>query len=179
MNQEIRFSAPWSIAVKIITIVVVALLLGVALIGSRTLPDSTPSLARIAATFLPLAILAGTLPFIVRSYVLGDGELRIERFGWSNRFTIAQIESTEVNPEAMRWSIRLCGSGGLFGFFGWFRNKTLGTYRAYCTDLKNTVVVKLKDRTIVVTPHDPVRFVKEIQQRLKPASDRPKMRGRA
>ena len=170
MKNEIRFSAPWSFAVKIITVLVVGFLLGVSLVGSHHLPDSTPLFARFAATFLPLSILVGTVPFIVRSYVLSNHELRIERLGWENRFKLASVESVEANPDAMRWSIRLCGSGGVFGFFGWFRNKTLGTYRAYGTDPKNTVVLKLRDRTIVVTPNDPARFVEEILRRVKPES---------
>lgn len=168
MKNDIRFAAPWSLAVKIITLVVIALLLGVTILGSRHLPESTPLAARLAATVLPLAILLGTLPFIIRGYVINPRELRIERLGWSNRFALADVESVEANPDAMRWSIRLCGSGGLFGFFGWFRNRTLGTYRAYGTDPKNTVVVKFKDRTIVVTPRDPARFVAEMLQHLSP-----------
>ena len=165
MKNEIRFSAPWSSAVRITTIVVVALLLGISLIGSRQLPDSTPLLARLALTLVPLAILIATLPFIVRGYIISVGALRIERFGWQNRFALADVVSVNADPEAMRGSLRLFGSGGLFGFFGWFRNKTLGTYRAYSTDPKNTVVVKLKNRTIVVTPGDPARFVVEVTRR--------------
>ena len=168
MKNETRFSAPWCLAVKIITIAVVVLLLGISTVGSRQLPDSTPLLARLALMLLPMAVLLGTAPFIVRGYVIADGELRIERLGWENRFALADVVSVSANPEAMRRSIRLCGSGGLFGFFGWFRNKTLGIYRAYGTDPKNTVVVKLKHRTIVVTPHDPTRFVEEILERSQP-----------
>lgn len=170
MKNEIHFSAPWSRAVKIVTFAVIVLLVGVSVVGSRHLSDTTPLSARFAATFLPLAILLGTLPFIIRGYVLTPHELRIERLGWSNRFALANVESVEANPEAMRWSIRLCGSGGLFGFFGWFRNRTLGTYRAYGTDPKNTVVIKFKDRTIVLTPQNPAGFVAEVLQRLKPES---------
>jgi hypothetical protein len=165
MNNEIRFSAPWCLAVKIITVVVVALLLGVSLIGSQHLPDSTPLFARLSATLLPLAILAGTLPFIVRGYILDERELRIERLGWQNRFALADVVAVSADPKQLRWSIRVCGSGGLFGFFGWFWNRTLGIYRAYGTDPKNTVVIKLKNRTIVVTPDDPQRFMAEVAAR--------------
>ena len=70
MNNEIRFSAPWSLAVKIITVVAGGLLLGVSFIGSWHLPDSTPLFARLSVTLLPLVILVGTLPFIVRGETL-------------------------------------------------------------------------------------------------------------
>jgi hypothetical protein len=165
MNNEIRFTAPWSLGIKITTGLVLALLLGVALIGSRQLPDSTPLGARLLTMLVPLAILAGTAPFMVRGYVLSGSELRIERLGWQNRFPLGDVLSASADPTALRWSIRLCGSGGLFGFFGWFRNRTLGTYRAYGTDPKNTVVLRLANRTIVVTPQDPARFVEELRVR--------------
>ena len=58
-------------------------------------------------------------------------ELRIERLGWENRFALADVVAVCTDPKELRWSIRLCGSGGLFGFFGWFWNRTLGIYRAY------------------------------------------------
>jgi hypothetical protein len=165
MNNEIRFAAPWSAGVKIITLAALGLLLGIPVVSSVTLPESTPLFARLSATLLPIAILAGTMPFMVRGFVLTDDELRIERLGWQNRFKLADVKSVVADPESLRWSIRLCGSGGLFGFFGWFRNRTLGTYRAYGTDPKNTVVIRLHDRAIVVTPHDPTRFVEELTRR--------------
>ena len=114
---------------------------------------------------VPPLIIFATLPFAVRGYVLTGQELRIERVGWQNRIPLADVATATADPQAMRWSIRLFGSGGLFGFFGWFRNRTLGTYRAYGTDPKNTVVLKLRQRTIIVTPHDPERFVAEINAR--------------
>jgi hypothetical protein len=160
--NEIRFSARWCFAVKLVTVAVVLLLLGVSFVGTRHWADSTPLPARLAMTILPMAVLVGTLPFLVRGYVITPSELRIERLGWQNRFALTDVLSVSADPQAMRRSIRLCGSGGLFGFFGWFRNKTLGTYRAYGTDPKKTVVIKLKNRTIVITPQDPERFVAEL-----------------
>jgi len=171
MNNKIHFPAPWSLAIKIISIAVVIFLLAAPTLCSRHLPDSTPLRARLFATFIPLAILAGTLPFVVRGYVLTDGELRIKRLGWENRVALADVVSVSADPDAIRWSIRLFGSGGLFGFFGWFMNRRLGSYRAYGTDPKNAVVIKLRQRTIVVTPGNPQHFVNEVLRRLNPPSE--------
>jgi len=162
MHAEIRFSAPWSLAVKIITTLTLMLLLGVSFYGALFFPAAAPLPAKLAMTALPLAIVMGALPFLVRGYVLTPGELRVERLGWQNRFVLAAIVSAEINPDALRGSIRLCGSGGLFGFFGWFRNKRLGIYRAYGTDPKRAVILKLTDRTIVITPDHPERFLAEL-----------------
>jgi len=179
VNKEARFAAPWSLAVKIITAITLALLLGTSLFGLWALPESTPDLARLLMIGLPPMIVLTTLPFAVRGYVIVDRELRIERVGWQNRIPLADVVTVTADPQAMRWSIRLFGSGGLFGFFGWFRNRKLGTYRAYGTDPKNSAVLKLKSRTIVVTPHDPARFVAELQPHLKPAADAAEQAGGA
>lgn len=162
MKTETRFSAPWSSTVSVLTLVVIALLLTTSAVSCYAMPDKAPLTARLLAIVTPIAVLAFTLPFMVRGYVLTERELLIERLGWKNRIALGEIASTEIDPKAMRGSIRLCGCGGLFGFFGWFRNSKLGVYRAYCTDLKRCVVVKLTHRTIVVTPDDPAKFTAEL-----------------
>lgn len=165
MKDEIRFGAPWATVVRVVTVVVIALLAGVTVFGLSALPTSTPRIAAGLLICLPLAILLGTLPFIVRGYVLRRDELLIERLGWANHVPLKQVVTVVADPDAIRGSIRLCGSGGLFGFFGWFRNGRLGVYRAYGTDSKRCVVMKLTNRTIVVTPDDPNRFVAEVDLR--------------
>ena len=167
MKDEIRFAAPWALAVRIITTVVLALLIGIAVFVPVALPANTPLAARVALFITPLAIIAGTLPFMIRGYVLCADELRIERLGWANHIPLNTVVSATADAAAIRGSIRLCGSGGLFGFFGWFRNRKLGIYRAYGTDPKLSVVVKLTNRSIVVTPDNPERFVAEIESRRK------------
>lgn len=163
MNSTTRFTAPWCLAVKIITGLTLALLTGMSLSGALFMPDSAPLPARLLVTWIPLAILLGTLPFLIRGYSLTPNALLIERLGWQNRFALADVTSAAINPEALRGSLRLFGSGGLFGFFGWFCNKRIGVYRAYGTDPKRAVIIKLKHRTIVVTPDNPQRFVEELE----------------
>ena len=65
---------------------------------------------------------------------------------------------------AMIWNL-LAGYGGLFAFTGWFRNKKLGAYRAFVTDLNRCIVIRLPKRTVVVSPNSPERFI----EALKPA----------
>ena len=62
----------------------------------------------------------------------------------------------------MRRSIRTFGNGGLFAFVGRYRNRLIGPYRAYATDLHKTVVLRFTDKTIVITPEEPEKFVQDI-----------------
>ena len=64
----------------------------------------------------------------------------------------------------MRGSLRLFGNGGIFSITGLFRNRALGNYRAFVTDLKRTVVLRFPERIIVVSPECPEKFVAEISR---------------
>jgi hypothetical protein len=165
MKNEIRFGAPWAVIVKVMTVVALTLYVGTSAVGLFVLPVTTPYFARLLMVVTPVVLLATSLPFMVRGYVLREDELLIERLGWMNRVPLSSVESLVADPKALQGSIRLCGSAGLYGFFGWFRNAKLGVYRAYGTDPARSVVIKLTGRTIVVTPDDPGRFVAEVVSR--------------
>jgi hypothetical protein len=166
MTDDRRFTAPWALSVRIITPAVCGILVAVSLIGATALPDHVPSFARSVAIILPLLVLAGTLPFLIGGYVLHERTLLIERLAWKTRIDLTALRSAVADPNAMRGSLRLFASGGLFGFFGWFRNHSLGLYRAYATDPRRAVVLKLSGRTVVVTPDDPDTFVAEVRRRV-------------
>jgi hypothetical protein len=110
---------------------------------------------------LPLFLL-GALPFLIRSYAISSDELFIRRLFWTTRLPLAGLKSAEVMPRAMSGSLRICGNGGAFSFTGWFRNKPLGHYRAFVTDLNRTVVLRFEKRTVVVSPAEPEDFVRKL-----------------
>ena len=59
-------------------------------------------------------------------------------------------------------SIRVFGVGGLFGYFGLFRNSRYGTMIWYATRRDQFVVIERSNgKTIVLTPDDPNLFVSE------------------
>jgi len=155
MNSQTEFSAPWSLLLKGMTAFCTILLLGI--------PANVLHKVGMAGlswgTLLPPAILVAGAFFMIRKYELRSGELIIWRLGWSTRIDLSDLQSANINPKAMSGSIRTCGNGGLFCFAGWFRNKALGPYRAYATDMKNSVVLKFPKRTVVVTPGETEEFV--------------------
>lgn len=113
---------------------------------------------------LPLLLLPGAALFIIRHYTIESEALAIQRLLWTTRLPLAGLQSAEVLPDAMRGSLRLFGNGGMFSITGRYRNRALGNYRAYVTDLTKTVVLRFSTRTIVVSPENPERFVAEISQ---------------
>lgn len=118
------------------------------------------------AGLLPLLILAGATLFMVRGYVVADGELLVMRPLWRTRLPLAGLRAVEVQPDAMRASVRTWGNGGLFSYTGRYRNRALGPYQAWVNDMNRTVVLRFAERTLVVSPADPEAFAQEIRRQV-------------
>jgi hypothetical protein len=83
----------------------------------------------------------------VRGYTVTSDTILVQRLFWTTRLPLAGLQSARFEPEAMRWSIRTFGNGGLFSFTGCFRNKLLGAYRAFVTDPRRAVVLRYSGRS--------------------------------
>jgi hypothetical protein len=163
MSTIVSFGAPRGRTLKLTTTVCLIICFGIPLIG-LTNYSSFPGPLLWSMMLLPLLLVVGTAPFMVRGYTVTDGAIIIHRLGWSFRLELAALQTIEADPNALNGSIRLAGNGGLFAFCGWFRNAKLGTYRAFCTDAAHAVVLRYPDRTIVVTPDQPENFVKAVKE---------------
>lgn len=152
------FAAPWGRLLCWMSALSVLIIAGV--IAAICYFDRS-SQGRATIFLLPLVLFV-TLLFIIRDYTVTPQELIIRRLLWATRVSLAGLQSAEFVPKAMCRSIRLCGNGGMFSFTGWYRSRALGNYRAFVTDLNNTVVLRFAKKTIVISPDNPERFVSEI-----------------
>jgi hypothetical protein len=171
--KAVSFNAPWGAPLALMTSVCALICLGLPVPGLMICFGSAgflrvwgiaavPSWCGLLLTVVPVATLLISAIFMVRGYVLTDEELIIKRLGWSNRMDLRRLESVSNQPNILDGSIRIFGNGGLFSFTGRYRNKNLGSYRAFVTDVKKAVVLRFNDKTIVVTPDDPEKFMNEI-----------------
>jgi hypothetical protein len=159
MNPN-TFKAPWGKTLRWVSVLSCLLLL------ATTLPlllkgGSDPTHVVLAVIGL---LLPGALLFSIHRYTIGPNELAIRRLLWSTRVPLSGLQSAEVMPQVMRGSLRLFGNGGLFSITGWYRNRALGNYRAFVTDLNLTVVLRFTGRTVVISPENPDQFVSEISK---------------
>ena len=158
------FTAPWSRQLKWLTTIASLFLLGVAIAMRVNAPAEPPLMYRIG-TWLPIFVFAGGAICSILGYRIEGRDLLVLRPGWHTRIPLRHIESVELVPDAMAGSIRLFGNGGLFGFIGLYRNKSLGRYRAFVTNAAHTVVLRVASGTFVLSPSSPEQFVRAIQQR--------------
>jgi len=98
-------------------------------------------------------------------YILTNNTLLIQHIGWNSKIDLQNLMSADVDSQAMHNSVRTWGNGGMFSFSGWFYNSQIGAYQAYATDPQKAVILRFPQRTVIVTPEDPARFVSAILER--------------
>ena len=157
--NSLTFTAPWGKSLRWMSAFSIVFIITVSIVIRRV--DQSP--ASWLALWLPPVLLGGTALFLIREYTIDPRELLIQRLLWATRLPLAGLKSVTFQPGAMRGSFRLFGNGGMFSFTGWYRNRALGIYRAFVTDLNKTVVLRFEKKTIVVSPENPERFVAEIR----------------
>jgi hypothetical protein len=162
-DKQAEFSAPWGMCLKLTTGFSSLLLVSVASIPLFTGPAGNIFWILIM-TVMPLAILFISSLFMIRGFVLTKDGLIVKRLMWNNRIDLSGLLTAYADPDATKRSIRTFGNGGMFSFTGRFHNKTLGSYRAFATNFKNIVVLRFPDKTIVVTPAQPDRFVAALKK---------------
>jgi hypothetical protein len=128
--------------------------------------------AMLLAALSPLAVLALAALLAPRGYSIEASALRIERRLGSITIPLASIRRVEPLPaERLAGAWRVFGTAGLFGYFGRFRNRPLGSFRMYATRSDGYILVEA-DRPVVLTPDRPAEFVAELRRRLAPGAPR-------
>ncbi|HNP64376.1 MAG TPA: PH domain-containing protein [Woeseiaceae bacterium] len=157
------FRAPWSLSLRLVTTLSSGVLIGIAVIGI-SMPPGNEFVWLGSMVALPLLILFGSALFMIRGYELTKDKLLVRRLGWKSVVDLSGLKGVEINPDAMKRSLRSFGNGGLFCFAGKFWNRELGSYRAFATDPRLAVILRLATRTIVVTPDDPTKFKSQLER---------------
>lgn len=81
-------------------------------------------------------------------------------------FPISEIESVKMCAPAMA-ERRICGSGGFFGYWGWFSEKGIGRYFAYYGKSSDCFLVTLKNgRKYMLGCEKPAGIVKYLESRV-------------
>ncbi len=114
----------------------------------------------VAAALIFLCVTA--LFFMPISISVTDRELNINRPLKIKSIPLSGIASVELCPPTMA-EMRICGSGGWFGYYGWFKEPSIGKYFAYYGKASDCFLVTLKDGKKYVlgceNPREIVEFI--------------------
>ena len=155
-----KFTASYGDKVKIITLSATVLFLVLAIL------QIIPSL-RIGGIFslmIPaflILILGIAWGFATNGYEVNSQELVIKR---PFKDVIIQkkdmLSAEAVDRERLRFSVRVFGNGGLFGFYGYYANKSIRRMTWYATRLDTAVlIITQKGSKIILTPDERQKFI--------------------
>ena len=161
------YSAPWGRRIWLITLPVVLLGLAVAVVLPLVIKDPKKPIDLWVLPALFAAIYGTTALFCVRGYEITDEAILVKRSFWRNKIPIADVTSAEVDPEACKGAFKTIGNDGLFAMHGRFRSKRLGKFQAFVTDPGNSVILRTREVTTVISPENPRQFVNELSRRLR------------
>lgn len=176
MIEKDRFAAPWDRRLTVLTWVGSVILVGASILvcyeGLRREPTTPVGVAMAAFAAVPMLAFILSALMGPRGYRVAAEGLVIERWVAPISIPHASIRSVErISGDRLSGSIRTLGSGGLFGYYGRFRNRALGSYRMYATRSDDLVLV-LSDAPYVLTPDSPERFIAALN-RARAAADAP------
>ena len=168
MTSVYRSPVDW--VVLAVTVPVTALLLIIAAVCFARLAWAGSLEQRLVtslAAVVCLAIIAVAWGFTPRGYRVEDRSVVIERPVGPVRLSLDGVTDVHAERSPLRGTWRLAANGGLFGFWGKFRNSALGkTFTVYATRLSEGVVLTAADRTVVISPEHPEQFVQDVKERL-------------
>jgi len=105
---------------------------------------------------LLILVFTGCYLFSVNDYAIDGGNLLIRRPVGDKKIPISEIsDARKIEQGEMFGTIRIFGNGGLFGYYGKFYNRSLGSMTVYTTQRKNRVLLQMKNgKKIVLSPDD-------------------------
>jgi hypothetical protein len=112
---------------------------------------------------LPMGVFVGCVLYTIRGYVVTPKHIAVKRLLWSTYLSRHDIATASV-VDIDRRGWRIAGNGGAFAFSGVFTSPEIGRYRAFMTGPKRGVLLEYPNRKVVLTPDDPERFVRTLDQ---------------
>lgn len=156
MKNRVKLSA-----YCIIITIAVALAIIVAIVSSRGNKDAFIILS------ITLVMLIGTGLFYSPKYIeISEDALIIQRSLNSKVIQYSDISTVDrCMPSA--GGLRLCGSGGFMGYWGYFSDIIIGTYFGYYGDRNQCILIKLKNgRQYVISCTSPTEMTNAINEKL-------------
>lgn len=158
-----KFSASYDDNTKVITIlaaVLILLVLASMWVSLKAAGSMLSVLLILLAAFIALIMPYG---FSVKQYELNNETLSICRPFGKKQFAFTTLTSASIiDPRLLRWSWRVFGSGGMFGYYGRFSNKQFGAMTWYLTRRDKVVYLQLvTGKKIMISPDDAESFIRE------------------
>src|SRR5262245_24437874 len=136
-----EFSASYDRTTKIVTAIACMLL---------AIPAAT--IHNIAVRIVAIMVVLISWAYSPRSYSFADGAIVVKRLIGNVRVPLEGLqEARPATRDDFTGTIRLWGSGGMFGYYGWFQTRKLGRTKWYMTDRSKAVIVRTATQTVLLS----------------------------
>jgi hypothetical protein len=158
-----RYRAPWSSGLRATTWGVVILLAftAAAMLGLAAWTGGPAVTAWIAAILVP--VLAGSLwlarALAPRGFTVGARAIRVERTLGEVIIPLDRLRSIARFPGPLPGLVQLLGSGGVFGYYGSFWNRSLGAFLLHATRRADLVLLDTDRERFLLSPDPAGPFV--------------------
>lgn len=173
MDLSVRtFRIRWSRLTWVVTVgacIIGALVVAAVVHTALSLPpgNSLSRVVLIAGVVSLVVFIFGTVAlFVPASFEVRSDAVVVKRVGWDVVIPCGEIrEIRRVECEEARFTWRLFGSGGLFGWFGLFYNRCLGDFWAYAGNQEDLVLLtRTNAEKIVISPYPPDAFIAAVRE---------------
>ncbi len=164
MNDQ-YFKSSLDALARNLTIVLTVLFASMVVFHIGVVNDTGKTASLFVIIFLLLIYLSSYL-FHPQGYIVTKDAIIIKRTISPVTIVRSNILSVgQVDDNSLSGSIRLFGVGGLFGYFGKFSNRKLGTMMWYATRRNSNVIliITTDQKKFIVTPDEPAAFVRALR----------------
>jgi hypothetical protein len=150
--------APWDSLVKGVTVGTLILLVSLVVVFTFVADGIL-----LTAGFIVLFSSTILLPFLwaPRGYTIQGDMVLVKRLIGNARIHVAE------RPKRWNWTwwrIKLIGSGGLYGYYGYFFFRGLGKASMYATNRHNLVLIRDSEgRNHLVSPNNPEKLMQQLE----------------
>ena len=164
------FEAPWDKMLKTVTYAVVAFLvletIVIAVALFLTASQTTALLITGLIVLCNIVIIMFSYLFAPQGFLIEETGITVVRKAAPVLIEIGKIENIScIERDRFMKSTRIFGNGGLFGYYGSFRNKELGSFKLYGTHRNFGVLIEA-EKNFVLTPDRPDEFVEVVRSYL-------------
>ncbi|MEX0811202.1 MAG: PH domain-containing protein [Chitinophagales bacterium] len=133
----------------------------------KTPDDTTVLYPQIGAFVLLFLVIVFSYLFAPKAYKITDSELQVLRPVGNKKFKLSDISEVRFVENSLKTvGIRTFGVGGLFGYYGKFYFKDIGSVNMYATKLGNRILITMKDdKKIILTPND-LNFSSDLKEKM-------------
>jgi hypothetical protein len=141
----------WSTAVTIITISTLAVTLGV-IFFTIYVKLKTFEIIPVLIFSSIILILIGVFLYMPVKVQVQEDSISIKRVMGEHKIVFNDINTIEpISKSDIANAIRLFGSGGLFGYYGYFRNAKIGKFVMYATNTDSLIKIKSTKGVVVIS----------------------------